>query len=253
MSDTARLLEVVRDAAVRGDDLVAALRGCGLPGATVAADRLAAGATLPAAVAGLIPARTAVLLAGGIPPLATVAALLADEAWRQAARRRMVIDHLAYPLACVVLLMFMAITLTWFLPHSLWYAPLVSAGWSLPPAFLALVVMAAPWLPRSWHLPGSGWAAHLDHASRWTRAALAVQWRLTEAQALRLLGTNLEGLASVLGSADAERHCRMLADWHRQAALRRLTFTAILSATLVLAAGGGVVLGAARMWTAAPL
>ncbi len=53
--------------------------------------------------------------------------------------------------------------------------------------------------------------------------------------------------------ADAERHCRMLAGWYRRAALPRLALTAFAVAALVLAAGGGVVLGAARMWTAAPL
>src|SRR5271156_4849247 len=88
MSDVARVLEVLRDTSSRGEDLVAALRACGLPGANQAGDRLAAGATLPQAVAGLVPPRTAALLAGGIPPLATVAALLADEAWRAAERRR---------------------------------------------------------------------------------------------------------------------------------------------------------------------
>ena len=253
MSDAARVLEVLRDAAARGDDLVAALRSCGLSGAARAADRLAAGATLPAAVAGLVPARTAVLLAGGIPPLATVAALLADEAWRQAERRRLVVDHLAYPLACVVLLAAMAIVLARVVPSGPWYAPLASAAWCVPPALFAALMMVAPWTPRAWRLPGSGWAAHLDHASRWARAALAVHWRLTEAQALRLLGTDLDGLTAVLGAADAERHCRMLADWHRRAALRRLALTAYAAAALVLAAGGGVVLGAARMWTAAPL
>ncbi len=253
MSDPARILEVLRDAAARGDDLSVALRACGLPGAGTAADRLAAGATLPEAVAGLVPARMATLLAGGIPPLATVAALLADEAWRHAERRRMMIDHLAYPVTCVALIALMAVVTAHVLPHGQWYAPLVSAAWAVPPAALALLMLIAPWTPRAWHLPGSGWAAHLDHASRWARAALAVHWRLTEAQALLLLGTDLNGLGAVLGSPDAERHCRLLADWHRRAARRRLTLTALITAALILASGGGIVLGTARLWTAAPL
>jgi hypothetical protein len=253
MTDTARVLEVLRDAASRGEDLVAALRGCGLPGADQAGDRLAAGATLPQAIAGLVPPRIASLLAGGIPPLATVAALLADEAWREAERRRLMTDHLAYPLACVLLVAVMATVLAHILPHGLWYAPVLSAGWSALPALLALLMVAAPWLPRAWKIPGSGWAAQLDQAGRWARAALVVHWRLTEAQALTLLGTDLSGLTAVLGTTDAERHCRMLSDWHRRAARQRLVFTAMIAAALVLAAAGGVVLGSARMWTAAPM
>jgi hypothetical protein len=185
--------------------------------------------------------------------LATVAALLADEAWREAERRRLMADHLSYPLACVVLIIVMAVVLAHVLPHGAWYAPVLSAGWSVPPAVLAVLMVAAPWLPRSWRLPGSGWAAQLDQAGRWARAALAVHWRLTEAQALTLLGTDLSGLTAVLGTTDAERHCRMLADWHRRSAKRRLIFTAMIAAALVLATGGGVVLGTARMWTAAPM
>lgn len=253
MSDVARVLEVLRDAAGRGEDLVVALRDCGLPGAARASDRLAGGATLPEAVAGLVPVHLAALLNGGLPPLATVAALLADEAWRQAERRRMIVDHLAYPLTSVAMIAGIAVVLARVVPQGPWYGPLASSAWALPPALVALLVLAAPWLPRAWKLPGSGWAAQLDQASRWARAALAVRWRLTEAQALRLLGADLEGLAAVLGAPDAERHCRMLADWHRQAARRRLLVTAIAAAGLVLAAGGGVVLGAARMWTAAPV
>ncbi len=236
MSDAARLLEMLRDAAMRGDDLAAALRACGLPDAERAAERLAVGATLPEAVTGLVPPRTAALLAGGIPPLATVAALLADEAWRSAERRRLVSDHVAYPLASVTMVAIMALVLAHVLPHGQWYAPLASSAWAVPPVLLATLMMAAPWLPRAWHAPGSGWAAHLDQGGRWARAALAVQWRLT----------------AVLGAPDAERHCRMLSDWHRRAARRRLVFTAATAAALILAAGGGVVLGAARMWTAAP-
>lgn len=253
MSDQAQVLEVLRDASARGDDLVLALRTCGLPRAERAADRLAAGATLPEALAGLVPPRTAMLLAGGIPPLATVAALLADEAWRQSERRRLVADHLAYPLASIAMVTIMAVMVARVLPHGAWYAPLMSAAWAIPPVVLALLLMCAPWMPRAWRLPGSGWALHLDQAGHWARAALAVRWRLTEAQALRLLGTDLTGVAPVLGTPDAERHCRMLADWHRRSAYRRLALTAYVVAALVLAAGGGIVLGAARLWTAAPV
>lgn len=248
MSDIARIFEVIRDAASRGDDLATALRASGLPGAERAADRLLAGATLPAALIGLVPPRLAECLAGGLPPLATVATLLADEAWRQAERRRLLADHLAYPLAsCALVLILGWITRTQ-LPPSPWYTSLVSLLWAGPPALLALIIALAPWLPRAWHLPGSGWIRHLDNSARWSRAALAVRWRLTEAQALHLLGTDLEPLAAVLGSPGADDHCRMLADWHRRAARRRLTLTAFLAAALILLAGGGLVLGSFRMW-----
>jgi hypothetical protein len=253
MSNTAHLLEVLRDAAQRGDDLAAALRGCNLPGAERAAQRLLAGASLPEALQGMVPARIARLLAGSLPPMATVAALLADEAWRDAERRRLCADHLAYPLACLALLGTIAIFLGQALPHGPWYAPLVSQGWALVPFLLGLVILAAPWAPRSWKLPGSGWATHLDQASLWARAGLAVQWRLTEEQALRLLGADLTPVTMVLGTPGAETYCRTLCDWHRAVAKRRLIATAFLAATLLLLTGGGLVLGSARMWTGMPV
>lgn len=249
MSDAARILEVIRDAAIRSGDLVAALRTSGIPGASQAADRLEGGATVTAAVAGLVPPRLARHLMGGIPPLATVAALLADEAWRAAERRRLVTDHLAYPLASVAMICTIGWATRHWLPAGSWYAPIASMIWVLPPAILAALVVGAPWLPRSWHLPGSGWARHWDHAARWARAALVVRWRLTEDQALRLLGVDLEPLMTVLGSPGAEEHCRMLAEWHRRAARRRLVLSAYIAAGLILAAGGGLVLGSLRMWT----
>ncbi len=191
MSDVARVLEVLRDASIRGEDLAAALRGCGLPGADRAGDRLAAGTTLTEAVAGRSAAAPIAdpSLAAAIPPAGHLAH--SDRAWRDAERRRLMADHLAYPLACVLLLAVMAIVLAHILPHGPWYAPVLSAGWSVPPAVLAMLMVAAPWLPRAWRIPGSGWAAHLDRAGRWARAALAVHWRLTDAQAVTLLGTDL--------------------------------------------------------------
>lgn len=249
MSDAARLLESIRDAAGRGDDLAAALRQSGVPGGVRAADRLDAGMDLPAAVAGLVPPRLAVLLGGTLPPLATLAALCADEAWRAAERRRLVAHHLAYPLASCALVAVIAVALARLLPPGPWYGPLASSSVALPPALLALLVAAAPWLPRSWHLPGSGWIRHLDLAERWARAGLAVRWRLTEAQARAILGVDLDGFGGVLGQRGAEAHCATLARWHQRSALRRLAWTARIAAALMLAAGGGLVLGAARMWS----
>ena len=253
MSDVARLLEVLRDTAARGDDMVSALWTCGLPGAERAGQRLADGATLPEAIAGLVPPRLSALLIGGIPPLATVAALLADEAWREAERRRMVADHLAYPLASCLVIGVLALTIRYVTPAAPWYGSLTSLGWAVPPALLAVMIAVAPWMPHTWRIPGSAWTRHLDFASRWSRAALAIRWRLTEAQASRLLGVDLMPWSGILGSPGAEHHCRMLADWHRRAAQRRLAMTAYLAAALVLAAGGGLVLGSFRMWTGTPM
>jgi len=196
-----------------------------------------------------VPPRLASLLAGGTPPLATVATLLADEAWRSATRRRLLVDHLSYPLAALAMVVGLAVALALTVPVGLWYAPVASSGWAALPAALVVLLIVAPWLPSGWRLPGSGWARHLDLAGRWARAALVVRWRLTEAQAATLLGIDLSGFGAALGATDAEVHCRRLADWHRDAAARRLGWTALVLAALILAIGGGVVLGAARMWT----
>jgi len=251
MSDAARLCEVVRDAAERGDDLVAALTACGLPGAAHAAERLAGGATLPQALAGLLPPRLARLLDGGVPPLATLAALAADEAWRSAERRRLVAGLIAYPLASLAVVAVLAVMLARLSPPGPWYAPLASLTLALPPAALAVVLVIAPWTPVRWRLPGAGWARQLDLAGRWARAALAVRWRLTEAQAQRLLGVDLPALGSALGMPGAEAHCRLLYHWHQRRAQWRLAVTAWTVAALILAAAGGLVLGTARLWTAA--
>lgn len=249
MSDAARLLEVMAVAAQRGDDLAASLRDSGLPGAITAAARLEQGATLPEAVVGILPPATAELLGGSIPPLATVATLLADEAWRRAERRRLVWGHLGYPLAASLIVGLGAVVLNAVLPAGRWYAPQASLAWSVLPALAALLLTVSPWLPRSWHLPGSGWARHLDLAARWARAGLAARWRLTEAQAQRLLGVDLAPMSTLLGLPEAAAHCRMLAEWHRRAAWRRLGLTARCAAGLLLLAGGGVVLASARLWS----
>jgi hypothetical protein len=251
MSDAARLLDVLAAAAQRGDDLAAALRGSGLPGAATAAARLEQGAALPEAVAGLVPPATAELLGGSIPPLATVATLLADEAWRAAERRRLLWGHLSYPLAAGLIVAIGAVVLAAVLPAGRWYTAQVSPVWAVPPLLAALLLTVAPWLPRDWHLPGSGWARHLDLAARWARAGLAARWRLSEAQAQRLLGVDLAPMAALLGLPDAAAHCRMLAEWHRRAAWRRLGLTARCAAALLLLAGGGVVLASARLWSGA--
>jgi hypothetical protein len=248
MSDHALLLEVVRDASARGNDVSAALRTCGLPRMSAVADRLDAGQTLPQALAGILPARLATLLVGGIPPLTTVAAILADEEWRRGERRRLVINLVAYPLASLATVGIIALCLLRFAPAGPWYGTLVAMRWAFVPAALAMLIVLAPWLPRILHMPGSGWSRHLDAASRWARAGLSAHWRLTEDQAVRLLGVDLQPMATILGSPGASDHCRMLAEWHRRAAHRSLLATAFLAASLVLATGGGVVLGSARMW-----
>jgi hypothetical protein len=253
MSDAARILEVLRDAAGRGDDLANALQASGLPSVETAIAKLRAGEPLPRAIAGLIPARTAELLAGGLPPLAVRAALLADEAWRQSQRRRLIIDHLSYPLASIAMVAVLASGVTVVLPHSQWYASLASAWWALVPLGCLALLVIAPLLPTRWHMPGSGWSRHLDLAERWSRAGLAVQWRLTEAQTVNILGVDLTAMSSLLSAPGAEAHCKLLTTWHTRAARQRLALTAYIAAALVLVTAAAVVLASARMWTGAAI
>jgi len=163
----------------------------------------------------------------------------------------MVLLHLAYPLASCAVVATLAAVVVRLLPPGPFYGQVFAMRWGLVPAGLALLLAVAPWLPRAWHLPGSGWARHLDLAGRWVRAGMAVRWSLTEAQALAILGTDLAPFAPVLGRSGAADHCARLAAWHMGAARRRLTATAATVAVLVLAAGGGIVLGSLRLWLGA--
>jgi hypothetical protein len=55
MSDAARLLEVVREVALRHENLAEALRQSGLPGIEHASAQLQSGEPLTRAIAGLVP------------------------------------------------------------------------------------------------------------------------------------------------------------------------------------------------------
>jgi len=247
MSDPATIFSILRDAAQRGEDLGIALERNAVPGSDRVRERLAAGACLPEALAGLVPERLMRLLAGGVPSLAMVCALLADAEVRRAERRRLLSQHLAYPMASLTVLALLALVVA-RIPTSPGYGHLVPFGLIAIPGVLALVIGLGPCFPRTWRVPGSGWLRHLDLGQRWSRAALAVDWRLTEAQAQTLLDVDLTACGAALGAPMAVEHCRQLAQWHLQAARRHLLLTAWISASLILLVGGAVVLGSARMW-----
>jgi hypothetical protein len=242
------LLRVIAEAATRHEDLTEALDASGLPGAAIAAARLRAGADVPTAITGLVPARLAEMLDGGSPPLAVRANLAADASARRDQRRRLIAAHLAYPVAALAVVATLAIVTHRITPFRAWYTESVSLAWAALPAALAVLLMASPWLPDRWRLPGSGWIRHLCLADTWARAALAAQWRLTEAEARRLLGVDLEPLGRALGGVDADDHCRRLAQWHLDQASSRLAWTVRGMVVLILATGGAIVLASLRIW-----
>ncbi len=247
MTDVADILMVLREAAQRGEDLAAALERSAVPGWTVVRDRLAGGASLPAALGSLVPERLTRLLEGGVPSLAMVCALLADGEARRAQRRRLLVQHLAYPLASLTVLAVLAMVMH-RIPLPQGYGHLVPLGAIAIPGVLVLMVGMAPWWPRAWRIPGSGWVRHLELGERWSRAAMAVEWRLTEAQARTLLEVDLAACGGSLGTPLAVTHCQMLAQWHLRAARRQLLLTASASAALILMMGGAVILASARMF-----
>ncbi len=253
MTPTIHLLEVIRDAAGRGEDLVQALRRSHVAGAELVADRLATGMAVPTALAGLVPPQIALVLRGEQPPLAVTAAVLIDDLIRAVERRRILMAYVAYPIGSLILLGCIAVVLAERLPASTAYAPIVSGWWIAPPAALAILLSIAPALRRVWRLPGSGWARHLDQASRWSRAALVVQWRLTEAQARQVLDLDPTAFSTALAMPGAEAHCRLIAAWHAATALRRMRLTAWTLSLLILLCGGAVVASSVRLWTAAGL
>jgi hypothetical protein len=82
MRDAVRLLEVLSDAALR--QARTSPRPSGLPGIERAVAHLQAREPLTRAIAGLVPPRTAELLAVDLASLSTRAALPAGAAWRRA-------------------------------------------------------------------------------------------------------------------------------------------------------------------------
>lgn len=239
------LLEAIAEAAREGRPLAQTLEASPLPGARVVAERLAHGQSLLEALAGLVPPDLARLLQGGTPPLAVLASVAAAEAWRRAERRRVLSHHLAQPLATLGILLGLTVALVVLLPPQGPYQSVVSPGWMAIPACLAVLIATGPW--HRWG-PGAAWWTSWTRAERWARAGLAVRWRLTEAQAQDLLGEDLAGFAGVLNSSGAEAHCHLMAQWHQQAAERRLAWTARALAALILATGGALVLANLRIW-----
>lgn len=249
MSTRTDLLDVLRCASARGDDLASALDLSGLPGSAEAAAALREGKNLAVALAGLLPPRLAEALAAPAPPLPVLAALALSEAQRDDARRRMLAEQLSYPLASLFLVGLLALVVHLLLPPAPGYGRAFALGWLALPASVTMVLAAAPFLPRHWRLPGSGWCRHLDAAGRWARAGLVREWRLTEAEAHRLLNLDCAPYQAALAAPEATTHCRTLAVWHRHRAELRLFLTARLAAAAILACGGALVLASLRIWT----
>ncbi len=247
MSDALFILEIVRDASARGDGIAEALARSGIPASDRVEARMAAGEPAAAALAAILPARLAQLLEGDGPPFPVRCALAADEEHRRLERQRILVEALSYPCAMLAVLILLLAALRWWLPRSPHYHEIVTLRVCLLPlAALALVGLAQ--LGRSGVLPGSGWRRHLALAERWARAALTVDWRLTELQAQRLLGVDLSLCGDVLSSPTAADHCRQLASWHLRSARRLLLLTAWATAALVLLTGGAIVLASVRIY-----
>lgn len=251
MSGERDWLRFLADTADRSQDLPAALRTSELAGAETVADRLAAGADMESALAGVLPPHLLIHLLSGHLPLAVTAPMLLDEEIRRGDDRQQLATHLGYPLASLVVVGMLALVIGLADPPDTHYAGVASAWWCLVPAILAAVVLVAPWMPGHWRLPGGGWARHQRLARTWARASLALRFRITEAQAQQVLGVDLAALGPVLAAPHAVEHCTTLATWHRQRSQRLLAWTARIAAALILAIGGALVLASMPMWTGA--
>ncbi len=251
-TDVEALLAEVATLARRREPLPAGLRASGLAGAEAIAAALDRGDGLRAAFAGLLPPDHLDLISGAEPPLEQAALLVVELTRARRERRALLIDVLAYPLLSLAAMIGAVVVVATCLHQPLAWAWL----WALPPGLaLALLPMLALRSPEFAERIGwlGAWASHIALAGMYRRAALAARWRLTEADALPLLGRDLARVAPLLGTADAERHCRSLAEHHQAAttrAARRLALTLtvgiyLCGAGVFLAGAGGVV----REWT----
>jgi hypothetical protein len=237
LSRVEAILRVVATAAARHEPLPAALADLATPEAHLVAQRLNAGNDLPTAVQTLLPAEQRALLAGPRPPLATVALLAADELAERRAVRAGWFDQLAHPLLSLLLVTSVAVIVT---PR---FGLTLAYGWicaAMSVAMLAVLLAYAATRQRS-----GGHGLHRQLAQRWERAAVAARWGLPEAQLATWFGTEVAQIGRVLSRPDAEGHCRRLAAWHRETAVRTQRRLAMGIALLVLLAGAAMVLATA--------
>lgn len=240
-ANPALLLQLIAQAAREHRDLATALRASGLTGAASVAAALDRGETLDVAMTGFLEPGLARLLAGPCPDLERLA-LLAEGEWRLRQRRRDSLhQHLAYPVlsAAVVLLGAGVFVAMWPFATAWTWAVL-----ALPPLLLLALATQLHRLGRWGELmPLAGaWCRHCRLSQQFGRAALVARWRLTEAEAGRLLGFDCAPLAAVLARPDASEHCQHLAEHHARHADGLLEVCARVATVLVLASAGAVVL-----------
>jgi hypothetical protein len=243
-------LRVIAAAASERRPLPPELRArCGALGETLAS-ALERGEDLPTAFAGLLPEELRVALRGPRPPLERSALLAAERLRLERAARLAWFDALAHPALTVV-----GVTVAMVVVGRIGGLGL-SLPWLVAAAAVLVVGGLLTWLARSRGLSPllpslAALGHHARQAERYERAALVARWRLPEAEIAPLLGADLAGLGPVLADAQAELHCRRLAEHHAGAATRaraRLAWT--LGAVIYVAAGALLLAAAAQPMTA---
>lgn len=244
-ADLIALLRVIAESAARREDLILSLGASSTPGAATVAAALTRGETVAQALAGIAPREVLRLLAGPRPPLERAALLAADELEARRLRRGTWRDHLAQPLISSAIVL---ITATVVIRA---YHPTVAWPWlcaAIPGFVVIALALTLPWCDEAIAcrvtILGT-WSYHLRRSSLYTRAALAVRWRMTEADIGSLLGADLTRIAPALANADAEEHCVRLADFHRDAAAGQARLLSRLLAGAVLSVAGAVMLAVA--------
>lgn len=238
----ADLMQTIAQAAQQRLPLSPALRELGSPVALTVAERLDAGATLPAALSDALSPELANLLAGPQPDTASAALLVAEWLRLRQADRIAAIERLTHPALGLLAVTAAAVVVasTGTAPHSAWLvaAAILGAGGVL----LACAGNGA-WAIRLPHLAAAGLHARL--AGRYERAALVARWRLSEERLAPLLGDDLPRLTPVLAEPGAEVHCRRLAAYHRKAELDARQRLWWMVMALGYIAGGCLLLAAA--------
>ncbi len=244
-ADLIALLRLIGESAARREDLITTLGADSTPGAATVAAALARGETVAQALAGIAPSHVRHLLVGPRPPLERAALLAADELEDRRLRRGTWRDHLAQPLlSSTIVLIAATIVVRTLHPTVAW--PWLAAA--VPGAIVISSALILPWcgeaIASRVTILGT-WSYHLRRASLYARAALAVRWRMTEAEIATLLGADLARLAPALGKADAEEHCLRLADHHRDAAASHARMLGHILAAALLSMAGAVILAVA--------
>jgi hypothetical protein len=230
-------LRVIAAAAEQRRPLPAALRSqAGRIGAELA-DALERGEELPSAFASMLPESLRAALRGPRPPLAHAAFFAAEQLRLQRASRLAWLDVITHPVLTLIGVAGAAGVLVYAFHFALaWQWLLVVLGILLLGGVIVGLSRSGRLMPV---LPSlASWGHHARQAHRFERAALVARWRLSEAELVPLLGSDLTALSGVLAHPDAEGHCRRLAKYHGASCLRagrRLSWT--LAALIYLAAG----------------